>query len=112
MANALDEQIVKNKSPELLRKGPKIERRILNNIEKTAQRSGANKRVIRSKHTSVSVLPELTGGSNQNPSLNVAAVKSTMNLYGASRIPTKLQTKTRNIGQQSENEFQSYNSIN
>ena len=32
VANALDEQIVRNKSPELLRKGPKIERRILNHI--------------------------------------------------------------------------------
>ena len=81
MANALDEQIVKNKSPELLRKGPKIERRILNNL--------------RAKNTSVSLLPELMGGSNPNPSM----VKSTMNLYGASRIPTKLRGKTRNVGQ-------------
>jgi hypothetical protein len=81
VANALDEQIIKNKSPELLRKGPKIERRILNSL--------------RSKNTSVSALPELVGGSNPNTSM----VKSTMNLYGASRIPTKLQNKTRHVGQ-------------
>jgi len=76
VANALDEQIIKNKSPELLRKGPKIERRIFKNL--------------RSKNTSVSALPELIGPTIIPNAIN-SVVKSTMNLYGASRIPTKLQ---------------------